>query len=75
MKVLQLMLFVPTLLAATVAADKRVLVLLENLTVKETHSIYFRSLVEEGFDLTYKVGPIWLYRLNIYASRWLTTRR
>jgi len=56
MKVLQLMLFVPTLLAATVAADKRVLVLLENLTVKETHSIYFRSLVEQGFDLTYKVA-------------------
>jgi len=38
------------------AADNRVLVLLENLTVKETHSIYFKSMVESGFDLTYKVA-------------------
>jgi len=38
------------------ALGKRVLVLLENLTVKETHSIYFKWLVEEGFDLTFKVA-------------------
>jgi len=37
-------------------ADKRVLVLLENLTVKETHSIYFKSMVDAGYDLTYKVA-------------------
>jgi len=34
----------------------RVLVLLENLTVKETHSLYFRWLAEEGFQLTFKVA-------------------
>jgi len=34
----------------------RVLVLLENLAVKETHSIYFKNLVDEGFELTYKVA-------------------
>jgi len=34
----------------------RVLVLLENLTVKETHSIYFKSLVDAGFELTFKVA-------------------
>ena len=38
------------------AADNRVLVLLENLTVKETHSIYFKSLQEAGLELTYKVA-------------------
>jgi len=37
-------------------ADKRVLVLLENLTVKETHSIYFKSMADAGYDLTYKVA-------------------
>jgi len=37
-------------------ADKRVLVLLENLTVKETHSIYFKSMADDGYDLTYKVA-------------------
>jgi len=36
--------------------SNRVLVLLENLTVKETHSIYFKSLVDSGFELTYKVA-------------------
>jgi len=35
-------------------ADKKVLVLLENLAVKETHSIYFKTLVDAGFDLTFK---------------------
>ena len=43
-------------LAGVCVADKKVLVLLENLTVKETHSIYFKSLVEAGYDLTYKVA-------------------
>ena len=38
------------------AEGSRVLVLLENLTVKETHSIYFKSLMDAGFDLTYKVA-------------------
>ena len=47
-----------TLLVAASAAggSNRVLVLLENLTVKETHSIYFKSLVDSGFELTYKVA-------------------
>ena len=38
------------------AADNRVLVLLENLTVKETHSIFLKSLQESGLELTYKVA-------------------
>ena len=40
----------------SVLADNRVLVLLENLTVKETHSIYFKSLTDAGFELTFKVA-------------------
>ena len=43
-------------LSGLAAADNRVLVLLENLTVKETHSIYFKSLQESGLELTYKVA-------------------
>jgi len=35
-------------------ADKKVLVLLENLAVKETHSIYFKNMVDSGFDMTFK---------------------
>jgi len=34
----------------------RVLVLLENLAVKETHSIYFKWMAEQGFELTFKVA-------------------
>jgi len=41
-------------LASLCVADKKVLVLLENLAVKETHSIYFKTLVDAGFDLTFK---------------------
>merc|ERR1711970_1573888 len=41
-------------LASVCVADKKVVVLLENLAVKETHSIYFKTLVDAGFDLTYK---------------------
>ena len=43
-------------LASLASADKRVLVLLENLTVKETHSIYLRTLANQGFELTFKVA-------------------
>jgi len=43
-------------LAGVCVADKKVLVLLENLTIKETHSIYFKSMADAGYDLTYKVA-------------------
>lgn len=35
---------------------KRVLVLLDNLAIKETHSIYFKSLHDQGYGLTFKVA-------------------
>ncbi len=37
-------------------AEKRVLALLENLAVKETHSAFFRLLTDQGFTLTFKAG-------------------
>jgi len=37
-------------------AEKRVLVLLENLAIKETHSIFFKNMLEDHFDLTFKVA-------------------
>jgi len=54
MKVLGLLLI--GLLGLCSAQDKRVLVLLENMAVKETHSIYFSMLQRNGFALTYKVA-------------------
>jgi len=43
-------------LVSQCVAEKRVLALLENLAVKETHSIYFSILSKHGFDITYKVA-------------------
>ena len=35
---------------------QRVLALLDNLAIKETHSIFFKSLTDRGFAVTYKVA-------------------
>nr|XP_023686734.1 dolichyl-diphosphooligosaccharide--protein glycosyltransferase 48 kDa subunit [Paramormyrops kingsleyae] len=37
-------------------ADGKTLVLLDNLNIKDTHSIFFRSLTDRGFDLTFKTA-------------------
>jgi len=42
--------------SAAAAQGKRVLVLLDNLAIKETHSMYFKSLHDQGFGLTFKVA-------------------
>ena len=39
-----------------ISAEKRVLALLENLAVKETHSMFFKTLTDQGFALTFKVA-------------------
>ncbi|KAK6620268.1 Dolichyl-diphosphooligosaccharide--protein glycosyltransferase 48 kDa subunit [Polyplax serrata] len=39
-----------------VVAGGPTLVLLDNLNIRETHSIFFRSLQERGFTLTYKAA-------------------
>ncbi|XP_019746516.1 dolichyl-diphosphooligosaccharide--protein glycosyltransferase 48 kDa subunit [Hippocampus comes] len=37
-------------------ADGKTLVLLDNVNVRDTHSIFFRSLSDRGFDLTFKTA-------------------
>ncbi|XP_064643325.1 dolichyl-diphosphooligosaccharide--protein glycosyltransferase 48 kDa subunit-like [Lineus longissimus] len=44
-----------SLFAATYAAGKT-LVLVHNWSIRETHSIFFRSLRDRGFDLTFKTA-------------------
>ena len=43
-------------LASDPAGQNRVLVLLDSLSIKESHSIFFNSLSQRGFTLTYKVA-------------------
>uniref|UniRef100_A0A1A8MMX7 Dolichyl-diphosphooligosaccharide--protein glycosyltransferase 48 kDa subunit n=1 Tax=Nothobranchius pienaari TaxID=704102 RepID=A0A1A8MMX7_9TELE len=38
------------------SGDGKTLVLLDNLNIKDTHSIFFRSLADRGFDLTFKTA-------------------
>nr|CAG4634764.1 EOG090X05EE [Alona affinis] len=42
--------------ASLTYADKDTLVLLDNLAIRETHSIFFKSLTDRGFTLTYKTA-------------------
>ncbi|MGH0132433.1 UNVERIFIED_CONTAM: hypothetical protein FKN15_049821 [Acipenser sinensis] len=37
-------------------ADGRTLVLLDNVNIKDTHSVFFRSLADRGFDLSFKTA-------------------
>ncbi|KAG2459017.1 dolichyl-diphosphooligosaccharide--protein glycosyltransferase 48 kDa subunit [Polypterus senegalus] len=39
-----------------VISNGRTLVLLDNINIKDTHSIFFRSLSDRGFDLTFKTA-------------------
>ncbi|XP_045474679.1 dolichyl-diphosphooligosaccharide--protein glycosyltransferase 48 kDa subunit [Harmonia axyridis] len=41
---------------AKINAQGRTLVLLDNQVIRETHSIFFRSLQERGYSLTYKIA-------------------
>jgi len=45
-----------TMCFVAVCASKNTLVLLDNLTTKETHSIFFKSLSERGYKLTFKTA-------------------
>ncbi|XP_058125793.1 dolichyl-diphosphooligosaccharide--protein glycosyltransferase 48 kDa subunit [Anopheles ziemanni] len=42
--------------AAAVAEPGETLVLLDNLAIRETHSLFFKSLQERGYKLTYKLA-------------------
>ncbi|XP_029292461.1 dolichyl-diphosphooligosaccharide--protein glycosyltransferase 48 kDa subunit [Cottoperca gobio] len=37
-------------------ADGKTLVLLDNFNIRDTHSIFFRSLADRGFDITFKTA-------------------
>uniref|UniRef100_A0A8C8D457 Dolichyl-diphosphooligosaccharide--protein glycosyltransferase 48 kDa subunit n=1 Tax=Oncorhynchus tshawytscha TaxID=74940 RepID=A0A8C8D457_ONCTS len=37
-------------------ADGKTLVLLDNLNIRDTHAIFFRSLADRGFDLSFKTA-------------------
>ncbi len=56
MKLLVASLVLTITLLNSALAEKRVLALLENLAVKETHSAFFRLLTDQGFTLTFKAG-------------------
>ena len=57
MKILLLLTLVALAASATTKAEgKRVLVLLDNSSIKETHSMFFKGLVDQGFSLTFKVA-------------------
>jgi oligosaccharyltransferase complex subunit beta len=56
MKLLLASLVLTSALLNSARAEKRVLALLENLAVKETHSAFFRLLTDQGFTLTFKAG-------------------
>jgi len=38
------------------SASKRTLILVDNWSIRETHSIYFRSLRDRGFEITFKLA-------------------
>ncbi|KAK3090175.1 hypothetical protein FSP39_009732 [Pinctada imbricata] len=44
------------LCVCTVFASKRTLVLVDNWSIRETHSVFFRSLRDRGFELTFKTA-------------------
>ena len=46
----------------------RILVLVDNLITKETHSLYFKGLVAEGFVLTFKVADDASINIKKYGS-------
>ncbi|KAK1157236.1 dolichyl-diphosphooligosaccharide--protein glycosyltransferase 48 kDa subunit [Acipenser oxyrinchus oxyrinchus] len=51
---LTLLLVLATLHGAVAAG--RTLVLLDNVNIKDTHSVFFRSLADRGFDLSFKTA-------------------
>ena len=53
---------------STTGNGKRVLVLVDNLSTKETHSLFFKSLAKDGFLLTFKVADDPSIQLKKYGA-------
>ncbi|KAH9412843.1 hypothetical protein DERP_009825 [Dermatophagoides pteronyssinus] len=49
-------------------ANDSVLVLLDHLSIKETHSIFFKSLQDRGFELTFRLADDATLSLNKYGT-------
>ncbi|KAH9521673.1 hypothetical protein DERF_005309 [Dermatophagoides farinae] len=49
-------------------ANGSVLVLLDHLSIKETHSIFFKSLQDRGFDLTFRLADDATLSLTKYGT-------
>ena len=53
---------------ASASGGNRVLALLDNLSIKESHSIFFKSLQEMGLEVTFKVADDPSIILKKYGS-------
>lgn len=53
---------------STIGNEKRVLVLVDNFSTKETHSLFFKNLVKDGFTLTFKVADDPNIQLKKYGA-------
>ncbi|XP_065565575.1 dolichyl-diphosphooligosaccharide--protein glycosyltransferase 48 kDa subunit-like [Artemia franciscana] len=49
-------LYISLIFLGTVFARKETLVLLDNSAIKETHSVFFKSLADQGHGLTFKIA-------------------
>ena len=54
--------------ASQLNQGNRILVLVDNLITKETHSLYFKGLIAEGFVLTFKVADDASITIKKYGS-------
>uniref|UniRef100_A0ABM0GRD2 Dolichyl-diphosphooligosaccharide--protein glycosyltransferase 48 kDa subunit n=1 Tax=Saccoglossus kowalevskii TaxID=10224 RepID=A0ABM0GRD2_SACKO len=52
----------------SVNADGRILVLLDNMAMKETHSIFFKSLADRKYELTFKTADDPGLKLTTYGE-------
>ncbi|XP_060563717.1 dolichyl-diphosphooligosaccharide--protein glycosyltransferase 48 kDa subunit-like [Ruditapes philippinarum] len=56
------------LIPAICVANKKTLVLLDNWSLRETHSIFFRSLRDKGYELTFKTADDGSLSLSKYGE-------
>ncbi|XP_055333461.1 dolichyl-diphosphooligosaccharide--protein glycosyltransferase 48 kDa subunit-like [Paramacrobiotus metropolitanus] len=67
---LTILLFASTTRTELIAkGDKKVLVLLDNANIKETHSKFFKSLTDKGFELDFKQADAASLTLFKYGER------
>ena len=52
----------------TTGNGKRVLALVDSLSTKETHSLFFKGLVKDGFTITFKVADDPTIQLKKYGA-------